>query len=263
MTKNLFRAVLLIISIMLLDSAKAADDAISTNVQCEGLYSGHLQGFCTDEKNALFWSFTSTMVKTDAKGKVLKKVEVKSHHGDLCYYDGKIYVAVNFGDFNQPAGEADSWVYVYKANDLSLISKHKTPEVVHGAGGMAYHDGVFIVIGGLPDDFTENYAYAYTPDFKFIERHVIKSGHTRWGVQTLAFANGSWWFGCYGKQLLKTDESFKLTGNYAFDAGIGIVGISGERFMIARGFRSKENKKAGARVVIAKADSEKGLVIVE
>jgi len=263
MTKKFFHALILIISITLLDSVKAADDAIFTNVQCEGLYSGHLQGFCTDEKNALFWSFTTTMVKTDAKGKVLNKVEVKSHHGDLCYYDGKIYVAVNFGDFNQPPGEGDSWVYVYKADDLSFVSKHKTPEVVHGAGGMAYHDGVFIVIGGLPDEIQENYAYAYTPDFKFIERHVIKSGHTRWGVQTLAFANGSWWFGCYGKQLLKTDTSFKLTGSYEYDAGTGIVGISGGRLLTTKGFRSKEDKKFGARAMVTKPDPEKGLVIVK
>ena len=134
---------------------------------------------------------------------------------------------------------------------------------MHGAGGMAYHDGVFIVVGGLPEDFTENYAYAYTPDFKFIKRHVIKSGYTRLGVQTLAFANGNWWFGCYGKQLLKTDVSFKLTGSYSFDAGVGIAGISGGRLLAAQGFGSKENKKMGARVVITKPDPEKGLVIVE
>lgn len=263
MTKKLFHKLLLLISIMLVDSAVAADDTNYTNVECEGLYRHHLQGLCADEKNALFWSFTSTMVKTDAKGKVLKKVEVQSHHGDLCYYDGKIYVAVNFGSFNKPAGKADSWVYVYKADDLSFITKHKTPEVVHGAGGMAFHDGVFIVVGGLPEGVEENYAYAYTPDFKFIERHVIKSGYTLLGVQTLAFANGSWWFGCYGKQLLKTDTSFKLTGSYAFDAGVGIVGISGGRLLTAKGFGSKEDKKMGARVVITKPDPEKGLVIVK
>jgi len=263
MTKNLFHALLLTISITLLDSAKAADDGVFTNVQCEGFYDHHLQGVCTDEKNTLFWSFTSTLVKTDAKGKVLKKVEVESHHGDLCYVDGKIYVAVNFGNFNKPAGKADSWVYVYKADDLSFISKHITPEVVHGAGGMAYHDGVFIVVGGLPEGVQENYAYAYTPDFKFIDRHVIKSGYTLLGVQTLAFANGSWWFGCYGKQLLKTDTSFKLTGIYAYDAGIGIVGISGGRLLTGRGNGSKENKKMGARVVVTKPDPEKGLVMVK
>lgn len=201
------------------------------------------------------------MVKTDAKGKVLKKIEVKSHHGDLCYRDGKIYVAVNFGSFNQPAGKEDSWVYVYQADDLSLVSKHQTPEVVHGAGGMAFHDGVFVVVGGLPEGVQENYAYTYTPDFKFIKRQVIKSGYTLLGVQTLAFANGSWWYGCYGKQLLKTDASFQVKGNYNFDCGLGIVAIAKNKFLIARGSGSGE--KRGGSAVIAVSDSEKGLVIVE
>ena len=35
-------------------------------VQCEGTYKHHLQGVCTDEK-AIFWSFTTTLVKTDMK----------------------------------------------------------------------------------------------------------------------------------------------------------------------------------------------------
>jgi len=246
---------------MLVNSANAADETNYQNTPCEGLYRHHLQGITTDEKGALFWSFTSTMVKTDAKGKVLKKVEVESHHGDLCYYDGKIYVAVNFGSFNKPAGKADSWVYVYKADDLSFITKHKTPEVVHGAGGMAFHDGVFIVVGGLPEGVQENYAYAYTPDFKFIKRHVIKSGYTRLGVQTLAFHDGHWWFGCYGKQLLKTDANFQLKGNYDFDCGLGIVGIAKGRFLIARG--SGAGDKRGGRAILAKPDPEKGLLLVE
>ena len=261
MTINLYRIFFFTLSTSLLHSAVAAEDASFTNVECEGMYRHHLQGVCTDEKNAIFWSFTTTMVKTDSKGKVLNKIEVENHHGDLCFNDGKIYVAVNLGSFNKPAGKADSWVYVYKAEDLSFISKHKTPEVVHGAGGMAFHNGVFIVIGGLPEGIQENYAYAYTPDFKFIERHVIKSGYTRLGVQALAFANGSWWYGCYGNQLLKTDTSFKLTGSYKFDCGLGIVGISGKKLLIAKGTGSGD--KRGGRLMVAAPDPDKGLVIVE
>lgn len=232
-----------------------------TGIQCEGSYRHHLQGVCTDAKESLFWSFTTTLVKTDAKGKVLKKIEVENHHGDLCYVDGKIYVAVNLGKFNQPPGSADSWVYVYQADDLSFVSKHAIPELVHGAGGMAFHDGVFVVIGGLPEGVTENYAYCYTPEFKFIERHVIKSGYTRLGVQTLAYHDGHWWFGCYGKQLLKTNESFQMKGSYDFDCGYGIVGIAKDKYLVARG--SGTGEKRNGSVVIAVTDSEKGLEIVE
>ncbi len=68
-------------------------------VRCEGSYKQHLQGVCAD-KDSIYWCFTDELVKTDAGGKVLKQVAVRSHHGDLCHHDGKIYVAVNFGAFN-------------------------------------------------------------------------------------------------------------------------------------------------------------------
>ncbi|MFM8271458.1 MAG: hypothetical protein ACKODX_03905, partial [Gemmata sp.] len=54
-------------------------------VSCEGTYPHHLQGVCTDEKDAIFWCFTTKLVKTDRTGKVVKLVEVANHHGDLCF----------------------------------------------------------------------------------------------------------------------------------------------------------------------------------
>lgn len=234
-------------------------NAAFTNVQCEGIYRHHLQGICTDDKDAIFWSFTTALVKTNAKGQVLKKIAVENHHGGLCFQDGKIFVAVNLGNFNQPAGKADSWVFVYQADDLSLVSTHRVPEVVHGAGGMAFHDGVFVVVGGLPKGIEENYAYSYTPDFKFIERHVIKSGYTLMGVQTLAFHDGHWWFGCYGKQLLITDASFQMKGRFDFDCGLGIVGIAKGQFLIGQG--SGSGKERGGSAVIATPDAKSGLAL--
>ena len=229
------------------------------NVDCEGTYRHHLQGICTNNENAIYWSFTTTLVKTDTTGKVLKQIEVGNHHGDLCFHGGKIYVALNFGRFNDPKGNADNWVYVYDADDLSLLSKHKTPEVFHGAGGVAHLDGKFIVVGGLPEGVNENYVYEYDKNFKFVKKHVVKSGYTRLGIQTAAFANHHWWFGCYGNKLLKTDKSFKLVGKYDFNCGVGIVGISGGKFLIGRGGGTGEQRMG--RALVAGADDEKGLVI--
>ena len=171
----------------------AADDRKFRNVACEGTYRHHLQGLCTDGKSHIFWCFTTTLVKTDSEGRVRKKISVKNHHGDLCFHAGKLFVAVNFGKFNDPKGNADSWVYVYRANDLSLISKHKTPEVVYGAGGIGYRKGHFFVVGGLPNDVAVNFVYEYDRKFQFLKRHVIRSGHTRLGIQTATFAAGRWW----------------------------------------------------------------------
>jgi len=230
-----------------------------SEVTCDGLYEQHLQGVCTDEQAAIFWSFTTAFVKTDAKGTVLKKIEVENHHGDLCFHDGLVYVAVNLGQFNRPAGQADSWVYVYRADDLSLVSKREVQEVVHGAGGMAFHDGKFIVVGGLPEGTDENYAYLYSPEFEFLERKVIDSGYTKMGVQTLAFAEGKFWFGCYGGRTLKTDPDYKLEGNFAFDCALGVIGIGDGKFLVAR--RTGAGKQQSGRLALATIGVDGGLVV--
>jgi hypothetical protein len=232
------------------------------STKCEGVYPGHLQGICTDERDAIFWSWTDTLVKTDARGHVLKQVKVAKHHGDLCFHDGKVFVAVNLGQFNLPAGHADSWVFVYDAGTLAELARHRVPEVVHGAGGIGYHDGRFIVVGGLPVGAKENYLYEYDAKFAFQQRHVLASGYTLMGIQTAAFANGAWWFGCYGVPtvLLRTDPSFQLTGRWQFDAALGIAGLADGRFLIGQNSFARGGGYAG-RVVLARPDGEKGLVI--
>lgn len=223
------------------------------NVSCEGTYRHHLQGICTDDSGDMFWSFTTTLVKTNRSGKIRRKIEVANHHGDLCHHDGRIYVAVNFGRFNDPQGKADSWVYVYRASDLSLVSRHEVQEVFHGAGGIGFRDGHFFVVGGLPNGVQENYVYEYDSAFRFLRKHVIKSGHTLLGIQTAAFAHGRWWFGCYGdpKILLVTDPEFRMQGRYEFDCSLGIVGLSDGRLLGASGRCTKDAGCTGsARVLI-------------
>ncbi len=233
-----------------------------TSVRCEGTYRHHLQGICTNDRDAIYWCFTTTLVKTDTAGKVLKQIPVGNHHGDLCHHDGKISVAVNFGRFNDPRGNADSWVYVYDAGDLSLVSRHKAAEVFHGAGGIGYRQGHFFVVGGLPDGVEENYVYEYDADFAFVKKHVIASGHTHLGIQTAAFANDHWWFGCYGdpKVLLITDADFNMKSRHQFDCSLGIVGLPDGRFLAASG-RCERDKGCTGWAAAVVADEEKGLRI--
>ncbi len=131
------------------------------------------------------------LVKTGIDGKLLKKIPVANHHGDPCLQDGKLYVAVNLGKFNDPQGNADSWVYVYNAGDLSFEARHPVQEVFHGAGGIGFQDGRFFVVGGLPMGIEENYVYEYDPGFRFIKKHVVKSGHTLLGIQTATFCGSA------------------------------------------------------------------------
>ncbi|MFM2096336.1 MAG: hypothetical protein RIS70_3460 [Planctomycetota bacterium] len=239
--------------------ASGGDAIRLVNVECEGSYEHHLQGICIDA-NSIFWSFTTTLVKTNREGKLLKKVPVANHHGDLCHHDGRIYVAVNLGKFNEPEGQADSWVYVYSAATLEELSRHETQEVVHGAGGIGYREGRFYVVGGLPDGAEENYVYEYDADFKFQRKHTIKSGHTHLGIQTATFAHDRWWFGCYGtpKLLLVTDANFQMMGRHEFDCSLGIEALPHGRLLAASG-RCEQDKDWFGEVRVAVPDPKAGL----
>ena len=255
--RNWQRSFLILAFVSLTVALRAAEPM---PVTCSGFYKLHLQGVCVGDDSAIYWSFTDALVKSDASGKVLKKIAVKNHHGDLCFHGGKVFVAVNFGRFNDPKGLADSWVYVYNANDLTEVARYKTPQVFHGAGGIAVRNGRFFVVGGLPEGVEENYVYEFDADFKFVKKHVIKSGHTRLGIQTATFVDGVFWFGCYGKTVLKTDASFKLLGKYEFDCGYGIAALSRKTFYVARG-PNVEGKGRIGKLLVADEDNKRGLAV--
>lgn len=216
--------------------AFAAEPLPWTSVQCPGEYPHHLQGVCADDAGNIYWCFTTKLVKTSSKGQEIKTIPVANHHGDLCFHNGKIFVAVNLGKFNQPAGKADSWIFEYDAATLSELAKHPVPELVHGAGGMEYHNGKFIVVGGLPEGIEENYLYEYGDDWKFRKRHVLKSGYTKLGIQTIAYSDGHWWLGCYGSPsiLLKADEQFNFAGRHEFNCSLGLIGLGDGKFLVAK-----------------------------
>lgn len=214
-------------------------------VYCEGKYRQHLQGIALGN-NSIYWSLTTELVRTDEKGKFLKKVEVPYHHGDLTHVDGKIYVAVGFGKWNHIDGLADSWVYVYDANDLSEVARHKTSEMVYGAGGIAFHKNRFLVVGRLPAQVDENYIYEYDRDFKFLKRHTVSSGHTHLGVQTIEFHDRLFWLGCYGDtKLITVDENFNVRGKDVFDASLGIASKSSKELWVSSNSGSDESGHSG------------------
>jgi hypothetical protein len=232
------------------------------DVPCEGSYPHHLQGICTDGES-IYWSFTTQLVKTDRNGQALKSIPVASHHGDLCFHEGRVYVAVNLGKFNQPAGQADSWIYIYNADDLSLASKHRVPEAVHGAGGVGVRDGRFFVVGGLPEGVDENYVYEYDRQLQFVRRHVLRSGYTLMGIQTATFAHGRWWFGCYGtpKTLLIANPQFRMLGRHEFDCSLGIEALPEGRLLSAGG-RCEKEKGCVGWAKLAAPDDLQGLRIL-
>ena len=218
-------------------------------VACPGEYPRHLQGLAADDDGNLYWSFTTFLVKTDGAGTPLAKVSVPSHYGDLTWHAGKVYVAVNLGAFNKEPGEAQSWVYVHDAESLALLARHAVPDVVHGAGGMEWHGGRFFVVGGLPPAHTANAVYEYTEAFEFVRRHVIESGHTEMGIQTVCRGrDGTWWFGCYGKPAvtLCTDDAFALRGVYVFNSAVGIARTESDGVFLVGKNRAAGKRNSGA-----------------
>lgn len=248
-----------LLALLLFSPAAVLSAEPTGSVVCEGRYPHHLQGVCIDD-NAIYWSFTTTLVKTDFDGKVLQKIPVVNHHGDLCHSEGKLYVAVNLGDFNNPKGEADSWVYVYDAESLKEIARHEVQEVFHGAGGMGVREGHFYVIGGLPEGVDVNYVYEYDGDFNFVKKHVIESGHTLMGIQSATFAHDRWWFGCYGSPptLLITDADFNMVGRHSYNCSLGIEELSDGRLLAASG-ECQQGRGCSGRVRIVIPDEKLGL----
>ena len=232
------------------------------SAKCEGSYPRHLQGICTDGR-AIYWSFTTTLVKTDLQGKLLKQIKVVTHHGDLCCHEGKLYVAVNLGKFNDPAGNADSWVYVYDAESLEELARHETQEAIYGAGGIGFRAGHFFIDDDWPDAVDENYVFEYDGSFKFLKGHVIRSGHTHLGIQTATFAHDRWWFGCYGtpQTLLVTNAEFEMQGRYEFNCSLGVEGLPDGRLLVASGQCDKVKGCTG-RVQVALPDSSAGLKVL-
>ncbi|MBT6005272.1 MAG: hypothetical protein HOG79_06105 [Prolixibacteraceae bacterium] len=209
-------------------------------------YDGHLQGLASDFDTFIFWSHTKQLVKTDLTGNILKVIDVPFHHGDLEFYKGQIFVAVNFGKFNEEPGLADSWVHVYNADDLSFSKKYPVPEVVHGAGGIAIHDEKVMIVGGLPEDgnYDVNFIYEYNLSFNLQKIHELASGFTYKGIQTACYFKDYWYFACYGNlekgyfpKVLKVKENnnddLELIQSFDVDMSYGMIGLKGDEFLFS------------------------------
>ena len=51
-----------------------------------------------------------------------------------------------------------------------------------------------------PDKEGLNFVYEYDRDFRFVARHVLKTGYTYLGIQAATFHDGLFYFGCYGRK---------------------------------------------------------------
>lgn len=205
-------------------------------IVCDGAYRNHLQGVARDASGDLYWSFTTTLVKTDPYGRLVQEIEVENHHGDISVVGDRLYCALNKGAFNDPDGKADNWIVVYETADLKEIGRKATPFVTYGAGGISSDGESLLVVGGLPNGFEQNYLYEFDYYLQFQRKYVMESGWTKLGIQTATFAEGRWWFGCYGDppQLLSANVELNDLVRSEFDCSFGLVPLGDGKFFTAR-----------------------------
>ncbi|MDY0165071.1 MAG: hypothetical protein RBS80_00920 [Thermoguttaceae bacterium] len=220
--------------------AFGAHSSLSTaeDIRCDGEFRYHLQGFTADDE-AIYWSFTTVLVKTDKAGGTIRQRDVPSHHGDCCIHDGILYVAVD----RKFAGAKDEkyFIYLYNCEDLSFIQRIAILEDGGGVDGIEFVEGFFYVAEGKPRDSEQefNLIHKFTPDFREKITTYKVPGKTSYGVQAMTYAGGYFWLGTYGLGTIQTDGQFHVIAENLIGAAVGIYPLppsdKGEvRLMIAK-----------------------------
>ena len=134
-------------------------------------WCGHVQGMCATS-NALFFSFHNQVVKTDWKGRFLKRVEAVPHGGDICHWNGRVYV----GAWEPPARKGTKGctaIRVYDAETLEPVKERRMPEWQNAA------DGKFIYASYYTRDEAARAPnfIVFDRDFKVVGKHLFGWTH--------------------------------------------------------------------------------------
>ena len=147
---------------------------------------GHIQGGCCSE-DAIYLTQMKCLYKFDWSGKLLKKKEVISHTGDICFWQGEIYTAVAvYGGPNRGKG----MIQVFD-QELNLV---RETLLDRGTDGITILDGVIYIGMGsnhVPskEPHRENWVARFDPKtLKPIgERQIIDFGvQTHYGIQDIS-----------------------------------------------------------------------------
>ena len=95
---------------------------------------GHVQGFCASD-DAFYFTQMKTLYKCDWTGKLLKKVPVVCHTGDICFWEGRVYTSVSV---YQGPDKGKGIIQVFDA-DLNLVREAKLEK---STDGITILDGV-------------------------------------------------------------------------------------------------------------------------
>ena len=109
-------------------------------------WCGHVQGMCVSS-NAIYFSFHDQIVKTDWYGRLLNRVPVDPHSGDICIWNGKLYTGV----WLRPKVKGEKWcgaICMYDAETLALLKEQKVKSKDAGVDGITCVDGVIYLAMG-------------------------------------------------------------------------------------------------------------------
>ena len=193
-------------------------------------YQSHLQGMTADE-TGVYWCFTTILVKTDFKGKVLKELRLpgKCHFGDLCTADGDIYSGVLLRDpqmIRANNGSASAvWLF---SSDLKLKKQYPLSGKL-GVDGITFYKGKFYVAPNTGGAVHHKVVIdVYDREFK----HLKQGGFTavdfqlKYGAQNLSVVNGKLMAGYYGGKgysFLIDLETLQRTGTLPLNASVGLA----------------------------------------
>ena len=200
----------------------SAPDAVKKVV--DGKCSGHVQGMCVTS-NAFYFSFHNQIVKTDWKGRLLKRVEVARHGGDICHWKGRVYTGV----WEEPAKKDGKWcavIKMYDAETLALLKEKRLPEWTKACDGITCLDGVIILAMGMEDwnspvGSRNNYGRFDAETLEPIGKpFVVDHGEqANCGAQNMT-TDGTYIYACY----YTTDEAARTPNFIVFDKDFKVVG---------------------------------------
>ena len=95
---------------------------------------GHVQGFCASD-GAFYFTQMKTLYKCDWSGRLLKKVPVVCHTGDICFWEGHVYTSVSV---YQGPDKGKGIIQVFDA-DLNFVREAKLDK---STDGITILDGV-------------------------------------------------------------------------------------------------------------------------
>lgn len=225
-------------------------------IRLEGDYSGHLQDVWYDGAGHIYWAHTRDLVKTDLKGRILKRVEVDGHHAGIEVRNGRMYVAVCAMQ-NATGGKTTPGCRVtigeYDAETLDLIEMHITD--IHDRSGSLtiLDDGTFLVGCLRPQDIRSDQVrfHHIGRDYRLIRSYVLDNVPVKLGIEVIKREGDGFVLCTYGsdrngKKLdfncIRLDRDFREVGRENLNGACGFI-RDGASVWVGKSTRDKETKR--------------------